>query len=108
ATGLAQDTGLVPCGYPGNPCTTAHLASFANRLIDELIKYLSVLAIIVMVYAGFRLVVSAGDEGEWTKAKNLFTNVVIGIVLVLAAWLIVDTIMWALTGDGLEFWGRLT
>lgn len=105
---MAQDSGLIPCGYGDNPCDTGDVATFVNGLIDFLIRMLGIIAVIVMVYAGFMLVTSGGDEGKWTKAKELFTNVVIGIVIILAAWLVVDTIMSALTGDGLDVWGRLT
>ncbi|MCB9818628.1 TrbC/VirB2 family protein [Candidatus Nomurabacteria bacterium] len=105
---MAQDSGLIPCGYGDNPCDTSDVANFVNGLISFLIQMLGIIAVIVMVYAGFMLVTSGGDEGQWTKAKSLFTNVVIGIVIILAAWLIVDTIMKTLTGDGLDVWGRLT
>lgn len=105
---MAQDSGLIPCGYGDNPCDTGDVANFVNGLISFLIQMLGIIAVIVMVYAGFRLVTSGGNEGEATKAKELFTNVVIGIVIILAAWLVVDTIMKTLTGDGLDVWGRLT
>lgn len=104
---LAQDTGLVPCGYD-EPCTTADVATFANWIISFLISILGIIATIALVYAGILLVTSGGDTNAATRAKTLFTNVVIGIILILAAWLIVDTIMRALTGSGLDFWGRLT
>ncbi len=98
----AQAGGLVPCSGPD--CTTASVVGLANSLISWLISILGVIAVIVMVYAGFKMVTSAGDEGAWTKAKELFTNVVIGIVLILAAWLIVDTLLKGLTGRGLDDW----
>lgn len=104
---FAQDTGLVPCGYD-EPCTTADVATFANWIISFLISILGIIATIALVYAGILLVTSGGDTNAATRAKTLFTNVVIGIILILAAWLIVDTIMRALTGSGLDFWGRLT
>jgi ABC-type nickel/cobalt efflux system permease component RcnA len=80
------------------------VVGLANSLVSWLISILGVIAVIVMVYAGFKMVTSAGDEGAWTKAKELFTNVVIGIVLILAAWLIVDTLLKGLTGRGLDDW----
>lgn len=108
---LVVAAGLVPCGggeeAGESMCDTSFVGAFANGLIKFLISLLGVIAVIVLVYAGFRMVVSAGNEAEWTKAKELFTNVVIGIVIILAAWLIVDTIMRVLTGKGLEVWGTL-
>lgn len=105
---FAQETVLVPCGYGDNLCDTSDVADFVNGLIDYLIRILGVIAVIVFVVVGIQLVTSAGNESAWKAAKERFTNVVIGIVIILAAWLIVDTIMRALTGNGLDVWGRLT
>lgn len=105
APALASAAGLVPCGGTGEaPCTTDFIAPFVAKLIKFLFGALGVIATIVMVYAGFRMVVSAGNESEWTAAKKMFTNVVIGIILILASWLIVDTILQTLTGKGLNEW----
>lgn len=98
----AQAGGLVPCSGPD--CNTNDVVGFANNLISYLIQGLGIIAVIVMVYAGFKMVTSAGDEGAWTKAKELFGNVIIGIILILASWLIVDTLLKGLTGRGLGDW----
>jgi hypothetical protein len=104
-----QAAGLVPCGGTGEPtCNTCHVVALADNVIGFLVQMLSVLAVIVMVYAGFKMVTSGGDEGAWSEGKKAFTNVVIGIIIVLAAWLIVDTLLKGLTGTGLEFWGSLS
>lgn len=100
----AQAGGLVPCSGPD--CNTNDVVAFANSMIEYLIKGLGVIAVIVMVYAGFKMVTSAGDETAWTKAKELFGNVIIGIILILAAWLIVDTILKGLTSQGLNEWSQ--
>lgn len=99
---FAQAGGLVPCSGPD--CTTAHVSAFANGLIAWLISMLGVIAVIMLVYAGFRMVVSRGDVGEWGKAKEMFTNVIIGIIIILAAWLVIDTILKGLTNRGLNDW----
>jgi hypothetical protein len=104
---MGQGAGLVPCGNAGQPmCDTSFVAIFANGLINFLITMLGVIAVIVLVISGFQMVVSAGDPGAWKTAKERFTNIVIGIIIILAAWLVVDTIMNVLTGQGLNFWGR--
>lgn len=100
----AQAGGLVPCSGPD--CTTESVVGLVNNIIGWLISALGVIAVIVMVYAGFKLVMSAGNENEWGKAKELFQNVIIGIVLILAAWLIIDTVLKGLTGKGLDGWTK--
>ncbi len=105
---LGQGDGLVPCGYGDNPCDTDDAVNFVNGLITFLISMLGVIAVIVLVIVGFQLVISGGDQGAMKAAKDRFTNIIIGIIIILAAWLVVDTIMRMLTGDGLDFWGRIT
>ena len=45
----------------------------------------------MIIYGGFRLVTSAGDVSAKTFAKSVITNVLIGYVLVLTAFLIINT-----------------
>lgn len=97
------DSGLVPCGYGDEyDCGTDDAITLANNVIDFLIKMLAVVAVIALVYAGFKLVTSAGNESAWREAKSLFTSIVIGIIIILSAFLVVDTILKALTDKGLE------
>ncbi len=83
--------GLVPC--TGVDCNACSLVELINNLIRFLIKLLAVLSAILFAWSGFLLVTAGDDTGQLEKAKQIFTNVVIGIVIVLAAWLIVDTVM---------------
>ena len=101
----AQAGGLVPCSGP--ECNTCHVVAMANNVMNWLITFLSVIAVIGFVISGFQLVTSQGNPGAMSAAKARFTNVVIGIVLVLASWLIVDTLMLGLTGTGMEIWGTV-
>lgn len=67
------------------------------KLINEIIKYILILAIpivaIMFAYAGGVLVLSGGDAAAKTKAKGIFFNAVIGLVLVVGATLLVKTIL---------------
>jgi hypothetical protein len=38
-----------------------------------------------------------GESGKIAEAKNILWNVVVGLVIILAAWLIVDALMRTLT-----------
>jgi hypothetical protein len=48
--------------------------------------------------AGVKLVTSGGNPGALQAAKDSFVNALIGLIIVFAAWLIVDTLMKALVG----------
>lgn len=100
------DGGLVTCQGPD--CNACKLVEMVNKIVNFLIVLLTILATFVLVIAGFRMVTSGGNSSAWDSAKQSFLNVIIGFILVLAAWLIVDTILKALTGTGLEVWGVIT
>ena len=102
----AQEAGLVNCGLDASSydCNFCTLMEMVNSIIRWLIAFLSIIAVGVMVYAGFKMVTSGGNTSAWEEGKSLFTNVVIGIIIVLASWLIVDTVLETLTGSGINEW----
>ncbi len=88
-------------------------------VINNVISLLITLAIVfvaplMIAWSGFLLVVSQGDSGKRTEARKILTNTVVGIVIALAGWLIVDAIMVALynpdtpiAGGKLGVWSQL-
>jgi len=100
-----NNLGLVPCD--GTECNQCHLVRLADNVIGWLIMFLTVVAVIALVIAGFKLVTSGGNPSALQAAKETLINILIGFILVLAAWLIVDTLLKAATGQGLEKWGQV-
>ncbi len=68
------------------------------ELINNVIKFLlftiaTPLAALIFVYAGFMLLTSGGSSEKMTTAKKILTNLIIGYVIALAAWLVINTIL---------------
>jgi hypothetical protein len=101
ATQNQTDRGFIPCS--GVTCSACDLVALANTLIDWLIGILFVLFAILFAVAGVRLVTSGGNQSALQGAKSSLTNAVIGLIIVLAAWVLVDTIMRVLVGNGGQF-----
>lgn len=106
------DEGIVPtdCGYT-DPATGKHkLCGFPQliTLIDRAIQYIFILMLpitaIVFAYAGFLFLTSGGSADKRTKAKKAMTSVVIGIIIILAAFLVVRTILVAIGVDTSQEW----
>ena len=90
--------GFVPC--EGTECSACDLVTLIQRLLVWLIGIIFVIFAVLLAVAGFGLVTSGGNQTALSDAKSKFTNALIGIVIVLAAWLMVDTLMRAiLPGD---------
>jgi len=90
-------------------CDWNALLTLVNNIITFLLYYMAIpIAAIMFFYAGFLLVTAGGEAaGARTKAKSIFTNAVIGLVLAIACWLIVKLILtilgWNGIGSGLGF-----
>lgn len=90
-TPATQAAGLVPCGGPTEePCQTCDVVKLANGVIGWLVLILGVIAAIVIVMAGIKLVMSGGNQSSMQAAKSMMTNMIIGYVIVLGGWLLID------------------
>src|SRR3989344_8543030 len=81
---------VPPCGQDvaTDKCGWNQLLGLVNNVITFALVYMTVpIAAIMFAYAGF-LMITAGEEaaGAKTKAKDIFLNTVVGLVLALAAW----------------------
>lgn len=92
-TGIAQ---LAGCS--GVDCSACNVVYLANGGIKWLIGILFVVFALLLAIAGVKLVTSGGNHHALDEAKSSFTNAIIGFLIILSAWLIVDTIMRALVG----------
>lgn len=106
--GQEVEKGLVTCSGPD--CDVCDVVQTANNLIRLLIQIGLVVGVLLFAYGGFIMVTSAGNQSQVGKAKSIFLNVVIGFVILLGAWLIVDTIMKTFAKGDQRFgtWNELT
>ena len=100
--------GLVPCGKtcddpdtPVNeccPCTLCHLFVLFKKVTDFATTHIAIpLAIVMLTIGGIIMVTAAGNPGQIGQGKAVIRAVAIGLILVFAAWLIVNTIVTFLT-----------
>lgn len=97
---------LVPCG-PGNgrSCQFCDLATLIERIINFGIYNIAIpLSVIFIVYGGF-VIMTAGDSSERVKnGKDIIKAAIIGFIIVLCSWLIVNAVLSVLTGQSFEPW----
>lgn len=95
--------GFVPCdgssANGGVACTECHFVDMANEILKWLIGILFIVFAIVMAIGGFGLVTSGGNPEAKSAAKSKMVNALVGIIIVLSAWLLVDTVMKGLLSD---------
>src|SRR3989344_5830492 len=89
----AQATGLVPCSGPD--CQACDLLKLIQNLINNFfIPFAVMLAVIGLAWDGFKMVTSGSDNPLMHSVfRQRLKNIVIGFILMLGAWVIVDTVM---------------
>jgi hypothetical protein len=100
---IFSDAALIPCtNEPGNEeerCDYGKFIELIQNFLDWAILISGSLAAISFAYAGFLYLTGGANPGTRQKAKDIFTKVLIGFVVVLSAWLIVHAII---SGLGLD------
>ncbi len=111
---FTQAAGLTPivpsdCNGAGGCQSICDVAQLAQNILNDAIFIAVFLAAFLFAYAGFRLVASPATGGEArNSAKRLFYNVIVGFVIILASWLIVNAIMSLMaTGTAGLPWNRI-
>ena len=103
-TNTPEDDGKI---LPTNACDFNDFFKLIENVIKFMILKLALpIAAIMFTYAGFLMVTGGGEAASArTKAKGIFFNAIIGLVLAAAAWLIVKAILSILgyTGGLIEF-----
>lgn len=93
--------GLVPCG-PGTAkatCDWCNLGVMADKVIDFVVEYIVIpVAVAVIIWGGFLIMTAGGSPERVKRGKDAITAAVIGIVIALGAWLVIDTIIKMLAG----------
>lgn len=100
-------TGLVPC--TGFDCTLCSVFELIKRVIDWLVGFTLAISVGFIVWAGIQMMFSGGDSGAVSKARETATTAVYGVALALGGWLIIGTLLGALTGsDKIMPWNKIT
>ncbi len=90
----ASAAGLVPCGGDGeHPCSVEDMFTLAAKLISFLLAMSGVYAVFWMVVSAVNMTLSAGNGEAYGKAKTGMTNAIIGFIIVLLAFAIVNTLV---------------
>jgi type IV secretory pathway VirB2 component (pilin) len=91
---------LVPCGTD-KACTVCDFFVLIKNIVDFLTEAVAMpVAVIILIYGGLTLLTSGGSEDKIRKGKAALWQAVWGLIIVFAAWLIVDTIIkWFVAGN---------
>lgn len=70
-----------------------NLSSVVISGINLVLYLIGIVAVIVIIYAGFQYVASAGDSGKVAAAKSTIVYAVIGLIVAMSAWAVVNLVV---------------
>lgn len=92
---------LVPCGEDvGSKCTICDLSLGIHNIIAFFMWIMSFAAAAVIVIAGIIYISSAGNQQMTTMAKSAIKNALIGLIVMLTAFLIITFLLNAVFNIG--------
>lgn len=95
-------------GYDDALTTTTSARELIQTLVNFALSFLGLISTIVIIYGGVMYVTSRGDEEMATKGKKTISYAVVGIVIILASFAIVNTLIGATGGGAGDFSGSPT
>ncbi len=87
-----QDTGVR--------CSEGSIASIFKLIINWALAIAFIAAVIMLIYGGFLYITSAGNTENATKGKTAIMNALIGAVIIILSYIIVQIVFRFVTGSG--------
>ncbi|MDO8561691.1 MAG: hypothetical protein Q7S05_02590, partial [bacterium] len=86
---------IVTCtGALGSkPCTICDIAQVAQNVLNTGIFVAVFLSATLFAWAGLKYLTNAANPSGVTQAKTLFGSVLVGLLIILGAWVVIDTLM---------------
>ena len=63
-----------------------------DGIVDFVIALSIIIAVLLIVVGGIMYITSAGNPGRVGKAQSIITSTLIGLLIIFAAWLLVNTV----------------
>lgn len=89
--------GLEYFTVPGSP-SPYPLISRALVVLGFILGFLALIAVIIVIYAGIRIILSFGNEETFTAMKSLIVRALLGLFVIMTSYVIVRFVIVAFSG----------
>lgn len=87
-----------PSAIAGATNEEGSLRNIVITILNFVLSFLGILAVAMIIYGGFLYVSSAGNQEKTDQGKKIVTYAVIGIVIILISFALVNTVLTAALG----------
>lgn len=85
---------------PSGDVITTSVQDIIAYVINSVLGLLGVIFLVLIIYAGFLWMTATGNDEQVTKAKNILTRSIIGVIIIVAAYAISFFVLSAVTSIG--------
>lgn len=86
-------TKISPEGYDTGITRVGSVREFIQKVVNYALSFLGLIAVLLIIYAGIMLVTAAGKTEQAEKAKKTMGYTAAGLLLIMASYAIVNTIL---------------
>jgi hypothetical protein len=72
------------------------LIDVVRNVVNRVLGILALIALIILLWWGFQMVTSAGDEGKFDNWFKILKNAAFGLVMIWVAWFVVSLIFFVI------------
>jgi len=90
---------------PGEPPKLQDLEFVFHRLLTGVFALAGLAAFVYLLIGGFKYITAGGDEKAVATAKQTLTYAVVGLVIVVSGYILLNTLSTILGGTGESYFG---
>ena len=87
---------VSPDNFKGDKLTTS-VWKVVLTVLNDLFYLAGFLSVVLIIISGFNFITSGGDAGKAAQAKKMLVGTIVGLVIVLLAQIIVNTVLGMMT-----------
>lgn len=103
----AQFGPIVPDICKACPCGFGGVLAIVQNVVNFMIAIGVIIATLIMVWGGILYILSPANPENRSTANKMLINAVVGLMITLSAWLIVDFVMKTLYGGQFGPWNSI-
>ena len=104
STSMAQlrgvRSGVEAAHTPDQPTDLFGDGAIFSTAVDLMLYIVGAIAVVMIIFGGFRYIISGGNAASVTTAKNTILYAIVGVVIALLAYAIIDFILNSLEAGG--------
>ncbi len=82
----------IKSAFPNQTTTSDTVPELAKKIINWALYFSAIIAVIFIIIGGFMYVTSAGDQAKAGKGRATLVNALIGLVIIVLSFLIVQVV----------------